>query len=99
MKLSAVVKTAAACALMVFAGMAVPALASEADIKLPDLSQITFSGVGGISGSMLMYIGIGICLIGGFGADADDRFADNFTPAQAQGQGFGLCKQSKLTRR
>lgn len=25
---------------------------------------------------------IGICLIGGFGADADDTFADNFTPAQ-----------------
>lgn len=27
---------------------------------------------------------IGICLIGGFGADADDRFGDHFTPAQEQ---------------
>ena len=27
---------------------------------------------------------IGICLIGGHGASAHDRFADHFTPAQAQ---------------
>jgi K(+)-stimulated pyrophosphate-energized sodium pump len=38
--------------------------ASEADIKIPDLSQVAFNGLGGMSGSMLMYIGIGICAIG-----------------------------------
>ncbi len=27
---------------------------------------------------------IGICLIGGHGADADDKFADHFTSAQAR---------------
>src|SRR6185436_878058 len=38
--------------------------ASEADIRIPDLSQVAFNGLGGMSGSMLMYIGIGICAIG-----------------------------------
>src|SRR5215831_5216707 len=38
--------------------------ASEADIKIPDLTQVKFGGLGGISGVTLMYIGILICLIG-----------------------------------
>jgi K(+)-stimulated pyrophosphate-energized sodium pump len=42
--------------------------ASEADIKIPDLSQVAFKGLGGMSGSTLMYIGLVICVIGaGFG--------------------------------
>ncbi|MFA5190152.1 MAG: sodium-translocating pyrophosphatase [Verrucomicrobiia bacterium] len=38
--------------------------ASEADIKIPDLSAVKFDGLGGISGSMLMYLGILMCIIG-----------------------------------
>src|SRR4029077_20020390 len=40
------------------------ALAGEADIKLPDLAQVKFNGLGGISGITLMYFGIIICGIG-----------------------------------
>ncbi|MDA0577416.1 MAG: sodium-translocating pyrophosphatase, partial [Verrucomicrobia bacterium] len=43
---------------------AIGASAGEADIKLPDLSQVTFAGLGGISGHALMYMGIVICAIG-----------------------------------
>src|SRR6266542_6226797 len=49
--------------LLVF-GLAPTLFASEADIKIPDLSQVAFNGLGGVSGSMLMYLGIGICAIG-----------------------------------
>jgi K(+)-stimulated pyrophosphate-energized sodium pump len=45
-------------------GLAYGAFASEADIKIPDLTQVRFAGLGGISGEMLMYIGIVICAIG-----------------------------------
>src|SRR6185369_11537206 len=38
--------------------------ASEADIHVPDLTQVKFAGLGGMSGSMLMYLGIVICFIG-----------------------------------
>ena len=38
--------------------------ASEADIKIPDLNQVAFNGLGGMSGSNLMYIGLVICVIG-----------------------------------
>jgi K(+)-stimulated pyrophosphate-energized sodium pump len=38
--------------------------ASEADIKIPDLNNVAFPGLGGMSGATLMYIGIGICAIG-----------------------------------
>jgi len=38
--------------------------ASEADIKIPELDNVAFSGLGGMSGATLMYIGIGICAIG-----------------------------------
>ncbi|MCP5517538.1 MAG: sodium-translocating pyrophosphatase [Verrucomicrobiales bacterium] len=40
------------------------ALASEADIKIPPLDQVRFDGLGGISGSALMYLGILICAVG-----------------------------------
>ena len=44
--------------------LSVPALAGEADIKLPDLAQVKFGGLGGVSGVTLMYLGILICGIG-----------------------------------
>jgi K(+)-stimulated pyrophosphate-energized sodium pump len=52
--------------LAALAVMTLPAVgfASEADIKLPDLTTISFQGLGGVSGSMLMYIGIVICMVG-----------------------------------
>ena len=41
------------------------ALAGEADIKIPSLDQVRFEGLGGISGTALMYLGIVICFVGG----------------------------------
>ncbi|ACB74831.1 sodium-translocating pyrophosphatase [Opitutus terrae] len=38
--------------------------ASEADIKIPDLTQVSFNGLGGTSGITLMYLGIAVCVIG-----------------------------------
>src|SRR5437867_3912803 len=38
--------------------------AGEADIKIPDLTAVKFDGLGGVSGKMLMYLGIVICAIG-----------------------------------
>ena len=38
--------------------------ASEADIRIPDLTQVRFDGLGGVSGEMLMYIGIALCFVG-----------------------------------
>ncbi|HND62061.1 MAG TPA: sodium-translocating pyrophosphatase [Opitutaceae bacterium] len=47
------------------AATAIPSLrASEADIKIPDLTHVHFDGLGGMSGVTLMYIGILICAIG-----------------------------------
>ncbi len=40
------------------------AFASESDIVIPDLTTVKFSGLGGVSGVTLMYLGIVICLIG-----------------------------------
>ena len=40
------------------------AFASEADINIPDLSQVKFEGLGGMTGSTLMYLGILMCVIG-----------------------------------
>ncbi len=40
------------------------AMGSEADIKIPDLTQVKFDGLNGISGLTLMYLGIVICFIG-----------------------------------
>ena len=42
-----------------------PALAGEADIKIPELDNVRFEGLGGISGTALMYLGILICFVGG----------------------------------
>jgi len=53
--------------LLPLAGLALAALgarASEADIQIPDLKQVTFPGLYGVSGVTLMYIGIVICAIG-----------------------------------
>jgi K(+)-stimulated pyrophosphate-energized sodium pump len=44
--------------------LASSAFASEADIKIPDLTTVKFSGLGGISGISLMYFGIVMCAIG-----------------------------------
>jgi K(+)-stimulated pyrophosphate-energized sodium pump len=41
-----------------------PAMAGEADIHIPDLTTVQFAGLGGITGVMLMYVGIAICAIG-----------------------------------
>ena len=38
--------------------------ASEADIKIPDLSTVKFGGLGGMSGHTLMMAGIAICAVG-----------------------------------
>jgi K(+)-stimulated pyrophosphate-energized sodium pump len=38
--------------------------ASESDIHIPDLTQVKFDGLGGMSGPTLMYIGLAICLVG-----------------------------------
>jgi K(+)-stimulated pyrophosphate-energized sodium pump len=40
------------------------AFASEADIKIPDLSTVKFTGLGGMSGHTLMMLGIAICAVG-----------------------------------
>ena len=40
-----------------------PSFASEADISLPDLSQVSFFG-GAVSGPLLMYLGLVVCVIG-----------------------------------
>jgi len=45
-------------------GLALSASASEADIKIPDLTAVKFAGLGGMTGATLMNIGIGICLVG-----------------------------------
>jgi K(+)-stimulated pyrophosphate-energized sodium pump len=38
--------------------------ASEADIKIPDLTQVSFDGLGGLHGVTLMYLGIVLCFVG-----------------------------------
>jgi K(+)-stimulated pyrophosphate-energized sodium pump len=49
---------------LMFAGAA-GALASEAELKLPDLRTVTFPSLGGVSGFTLMLAGIVVCAIGG----------------------------------
>ena len=46
--------------------LATNAFAGEADIKIPDLTQVKFDGLGGVSGVMLMYVGIFLCFVGAF---------------------------------
>src|SRR6267142_2324226 len=45
-------------------GSATGVYASEADIRIPDLTQVKFPGLGGVSGITLMYFGIVICVLG-----------------------------------
>jgi K(+)-stimulated pyrophosphate-energized sodium pump len=40
------------------------ARAGEADLRIPDLAPVTFSGLWGISGLALMYGGLALCLVG-----------------------------------
>lgn len=40
------------------------ALASEADLILPELGDATFEGLGGVNGRTLLFIGLGVCIIG-----------------------------------
>ena len=40
------------------------AFASEADIHIPDLTGVKFTGLGGVTGIQLMYFGIVMCFIG-----------------------------------
>ncbi|HYC71864.1 MAG TPA: sodium-translocating pyrophosphatase [Opitutaceae bacterium] len=55
-------KQAAALALA-FVACATPALAGEADIRLPDLSSVTFLG-GKLSGMNILMIGLAVCALG-----------------------------------
>lgn len=45
-------------------GLAFAANASEADIKIPDLKDVKFAGLGGASGHALMMLGIVVCAVG-----------------------------------
>jgi K(+)-stimulated pyrophosphate-energized sodium pump len=38
--------------------------AGEADIKIPPLTDVTFPGLGGVSGTGLMYCGLVVCVVG-----------------------------------
>jgi len=51
-------------AMFCLTGLATNALGSEAAIKIPDLTQVTFNGLGGVSGVTLMYLGIVMCAFG-----------------------------------
>ncbi|MBL9138737.1 MAG: sodium-translocating pyrophosphatase [Verrucomicrobiales bacterium] len=50
--------------LLLFAAAPLAAMAGEADIKIPDLTQVKFDGLGGMAGTTLMYLGIVICMVG-----------------------------------
>ena len=47
-------------------GHATNVFAGEADIKIPDLTQVKFDGLGGVGGVTLMYVGIFLCFVGAF---------------------------------
>jgi K(+)-stimulated pyrophosphate-energized sodium pump len=55
-----------ALAMFCLCGFATNVFAGEADIKIPDLTQVKFDGLGGVSGLTLMYVGIGLCFVGAF---------------------------------
>jgi K(+)-stimulated pyrophosphate-energized sodium pump len=50
--------------LLVLFGVPLITRAGEADIQIPDLTQVRFDGLGGLSGITLMYIGLAICVAG-----------------------------------
>jgi len=45
-------------------GFASSAFAGEASIQIPDLTQVTFAGLGGLNGVTLLYVGLVVCLFG-----------------------------------
>jgi K(+)-stimulated pyrophosphate-energized sodium pump len=47
-----------------FAGATGGLHAGEADLNIPSLNQVTFDGLGGVSGITLMYLGIVMCFVG-----------------------------------
>src|ERR1700729_4297178 len=51
-------------ALLAVFGGATGVFASEADIHVPALDEVTFAGLGGVSGSSLLYLGILVCALG-----------------------------------
>ena len=50
--------------LLAIVGSSLGAYGGEADIKIPDLKQVTFEGLWGVSGIALMWFGILMCAIG-----------------------------------
>src|SRR5436190_238577 len=50
--------------LMALSCGATMAVAGEGDITIPDLTMVKFAGLGGMSGAVLMYLGLVICGIG-----------------------------------
>ena len=54
----------AAASLTGLIGTASTAMAGESELKIPDLSQVKFNNLGGITGPQLMNLGIVICFIG-----------------------------------
>jgi len=59
------IKHALACLLTFAAGTGL-AQAGEADLKLPDLSSVTFSGMAGLNGRSILMIGLLVCVFGLF---------------------------------
>jgi len=51
-------------ALAVSLAFAQGVFAGEADIKIPDLTGVKFHQLGDVSGATLMYLGLGVCLVG-----------------------------------
>src|SRR5215470_2129128 len=50
--------------LLLALGSATGVYASESDIRIPPLSDVKFSGLGGVQGLTLMYAGLVICVLG-----------------------------------
>ncbi len=50
--------------LLILIGSPLAGFASEADIRIPDLTTVRFDGLGGVSGVTLMYVGIVLCFVG-----------------------------------
>ena len=44
--------------------LAAKASAGESSITIPDLTQVTFTGLGGLSGMAVLYLGLFVCLLG-----------------------------------
>ena len=51
-------------AVLAFTTLPTAVFASDADINIPDLKNVTFDGLGGVSGHTLMMLGIVICAVG-----------------------------------